>query len=59
LYFADIAGDSNVFQLNTTSYYFPDLVAATLDISNEPRAITEAVPLTYLLSPETAIKLNF
>ena len=51
---AATAGASTVLQLNTTSYYSPDLVAATLDFGNEPLSITEVLLITYLSSPEAA-----
>jgi len=42
---------STVFQLNSTSYYSPDHVAAKLHLGNE--SVTEALPMTYLSLSET------
>lgn len=52
LHFATIVEATTVFQLNSTSYYSPDLVAATLAFENER---TEAVPITYLSFAEPTL----
>jgi Asp-tRNA(Asn)/Glu-tRNA(Gln) amidotransferase A subunit family amidase len=59
LQLAAIASATAVFQLNTTSYYSPDLVAATLSFSDESWPITEAIPITYLSSPGATITAEF
>jgi Asp-tRNA(Asn)/Glu-tRNA(Gln) amidotransferase A subunit family amidase len=53
LYLAAVAQASSVFVLNSTSYYSPDLVAATLHINNESFLIKESLPVTYMSLPAT------
>lgn len=55
LLLAAIAQATSVFHLNTTSYYSPDLIAATLDFGNVSSPITEAVPITHLSFPEPTV----
>jgi Asp-tRNA(Asn)/Glu-tRNA(Gln) amidotransferase A subunit family amidase len=53
LYYAAAAEASSVFQLNSTSYYSPDLVAATLHLVNGSSSIKEATPVTYMSMLDT------
>jgi Asp-tRNA(Asn)/Glu-tRNA(Gln) amidotransferase A subunit family amidase len=48
IYLAAIAEASSVFQLNSTSYYSPDLVAATIHINSGTSHLNDALPVTYL-----------
>ena len=59
LHLAAISSASTVFQLNTISYYSPDLVAATLNFSDQSWHITEAIPITFLSSPDATITAEF
>ena len=53
--FAVVAQATTVFQLNTSSYYSPDLVVASLDFTGESWPVTESIPITYLSFSESTI----
>jgi hypothetical protein len=59
LHFAAIGKAAAVFQLYSTSYYSPDLIAATLAFGKESWSNTQAVPITYLsfIRPTIAAEL--
>jgi Asp-tRNA(Asn)/Glu-tRNA(Gln) amidotransferase A subunit family amidase len=50
---AIVAQASNVFLLNSTSYYSPDIVARTLHVNNGTFLIKEPLPVTYISLPAT------
>lgn len=55
LSFAIVVVASSVFELNSTSYYSPDLVAATLSIAHDSWSLDEPRPITYISLPESNI----
>jgi hypothetical protein len=52
LSFTAISAASTVFQLNSTSYYSPDLVAATLHFNDATGLAKEPLPITYIFFSE-------
>jgi len=48
LCFTAFAKASNVFQLNSNSYYLPDLVETTLQIRNGSLPFAEPIPITFM-----------
>jgi Asp-tRNA(Asn)/Glu-tRNA(Gln) amidotransferase A subunit family amidase len=55
---ATVTQASSVFQLNSTSYYSPDLVAATIHVNNGSSLIKESIPVTYMSLPATRISVD-
>lgn len=59
LYLAALAKASTVFQLNSTSYYAPDHITATINATNGSWDITEPTPFTYLVLPDSNFSVSF
>jgi Asp-tRNA(Asn)/Glu-tRNA(Gln) amidotransferase A subunit family amidase len=55
VYLAVVAQAATVFQLNSTSYYSPDLAVASLDFADDSWPVDESTPITYLSFPESTI----
>jgi Asp-tRNA(Asn)/Glu-tRNA(Gln) amidotransferase A subunit family amidase len=52
------SGASSVFQLNSTSYYSPDLIAGTLHIEDVTGLPKEPLPITYISLSEPNVSAN-